>query len=396
LSLPALGYTATIVLVPLNIRASAAPNLRIIESLADVSPAAWDALAGDHPLLSHAFLHALHETGCASADSGWAPQYLTLWQGAALVGAMPLYLKSHSYGEYVFDWAWAEAYQRHGLRYYPKLLAAIPFTPATGPRLLARDASQRKTLCDAALALARDTRVSSLHVLFPDAAQADEFASAGMMLRHGVQFVWTNAGYRDFADYLAHMNHDKRKKIKQERRKVHDARVQFVHLDGSSASADDWRFFYRCYTHTYREHRSTPYLSLDFFLRLAATMPDKLLLIIGRRDDRSLCSALNIHNAHTLYGRYWGATEHLDALHFETCYYQALEFCIARGLQRFEGGAQGAHKLARGFLPVTTYSAHWLADARFARAVDDWMAREKIELAQEVDELADSSPFKAG
>lgn len=369
-------------------------ELRILDTLAEVAPAQWNALTDGHPLLSHAFLHALHETKCADAETGWLPQYISLWDGDTLAGAMPLYLKSHSYGEYVFDWAWADAYRRHGVRYYPKLLAAIPFTPATGARLLARDTTCRRALLDGALALTQEWSASSLHILFPQCEEAKEMEANGLMLRHGVQFVWTNAGYRDFADFLVAMSHDKRKKIKQERRKVSDAGVRFRHLDGRTATHADWRFFFRCYTRTYREHQSTPYLSLEFFEHIAATMPDALLLVIGEREGKPLCAALNVHNGQTLYGRYWGTQGYVPGLHFETCYYQALEFCIARGLRRFEGGAQGPHKLARGFLPETTYSAHWLADRRFARAVDDFLAREKIDLAHTLDELAESSPFK--
>jgi uncharacterized protein len=368
---------------------------RVLDSLAAVDAPDWDALAGDHPLMSHAFLHALHETGCASRDSGWSPRYVTLWDDTRLVAAMPLYSKDHSYGEYVFDWAWADAYERHGMRYYPKLLSAIPFTPATGPRLMAATAPLRARLLEAALTLAREKHASSMHVLFPPQAQAQELEAHGMLLRTGVQFHWRNPGYRDFDDFLSRFSHDKRKKIKQERRRVQEAGVELAWFDGREASAAQWDFFFRCYTRTYRQHHSTPYLNRKFFERLALVMPHNLLLVIGMLEGRPICAALNIHNAHTLYGRYWGATQFVPGLHFETCYYQAIEFCIARGIALFEGGAQGEHKLARGFLPERTYSAHWLAHPQFSNAVEDFLSRETRGIAGYMDELNEHTPYKS-
>jgi hypothetical protein len=370
-------------------------DLRTIDSLGAVQPAAWDALAGDRPLLSHAFLHALHETGCAAPDTGWTPCYLTAWREGALVGAMLLYLKAHSYGEYVFDWSWADAYRRHGRRYYPKLLSAIPFTPATGPRLLARDAATRSELLAAALAMLRERRLSSLHVLFPQADDATLCSVAGMHLRESVQFHWTNPGYRDFADFLSTMNHAKRKRINQERRKLAESGVTFRRLLGREIAERDWAFFFRCYTTTYRRHHSTPYLSLDFFERIGATLPENVLLVVGEREGRPVCSALDIFSGDTLWGRYWGAADFLPGLHFEACYYQAIEFCIERRIAGFEGGAQGVHKLARGLLPVTTRSAHAIADPDFERAIARFAADERTEIAQTVEELEAASPFKA-
>jgi predicted N-acyltransferase len=370
-------------------------SLRIVESLAAIAPAAWDALVGDRPLLSHAFLHALHETGCAAPETGWTPRYLTAWRGETLVGAMPLYFKAHSYGEYVFDWSWADAYRRHVRRYYPKLLCAVPFTPATGPRLIAAEPALRRELLLAALALLQDQRLSSLHVLFPQNDEASLCAAAGMHLRESVQFHWTNPGYRDFADFLSTMNHDKRKRINQERRKLAATGVVFRWLLGGEIGERDWAFFFRCYTTTYRRHHSTPYLSLDFFERLGATLPDQLLLVVGERGGRPVCSALDIFSRDTLWGRYWGATDFVPGLHFEACYYQAIDFCIERRIAAFEGGAQGVHKLARGLLPVTTRSAHAIADPDFARAIERFAADERSEVAQTVEELEAASPFKA-
>ncbi|MFZ5558664.1 MAG: GNAT family N-acetyltransferase [Pseudomonadota bacterium] len=358
-------------------------------------PAAeWNALAGDNPFLRHEFLAALHETGCASARTGWRPLYLALRENGRLAGAMPLYLKSHSYGEYVFDWAWADAYQRHALAYYPKLLCAVPFTPATGPRVLADRAEIRRRLVGAALELARESHLSSLHILYPDGGEARELESAGLMLRHGVQFHWDNAGYADFEHYLASMSSAKRKKIRQERRRVADAGLRFEWKTGRDATAEDWAFFFRCYTLTYRQHHSTPYLTLAFFRRLAETMPDHVQLVLGWRGGERIAAALDMLGGGRLYGRYWGAVEYVPGLHFEACYYQGIDYCIRHGLRRFEGGAQGEHKVARGLLPARTWSAHWLAHPEFADAIGDYLQREAAAIDRYIDELSDSTPFK--
>ena len=370
-------------------------SLRIVDSLSAVPASAWDALVGDRPLLSHAFLHALHETGCAAPQTGWTPRYLTAWHGALLVGAMPLYVKTHSYGEYVFDWAWADAYRRHGRHYYPKLVSAVPFTPATGPRLIAADAATRGELLAGALSLVAEDHLSSLHILFPQADEAYACAAAGMLLRDSVQFHWTNPGYRDFADFLSTMNHTKRKRISQERRKLGAAGVTFRRLLEREIDGRHWSFFFHCYTTTYRRHHSTPYLSLAFFERIGATLPDHVVLVLGERGGRPVCAALDVFSADTLWGRYWGATEFVPGLHFEACYYQAIDFCIERRIGQFEGGAQGVHKLARGLLPVTTRSAHAISDPDFARAIARFAADERAEVAHAVEELEAASPFKA-
>jgi predicted N-acyltransferase len=318
------------------------------------------------------------------------------YEGGRLVAAMPLYLKSHSYGEYVFDWAWADAYRRYGRRYYPKLLGAIPFTPATGPRLIARDPAHRRALWERAVELARETNASSLHVLFPTADEVAEIgARRGVLERSGVQFRWHNQGYPSFDAFLATMSHDKRKKIRQDRNHVAKAGITYRRVDGHAATEGDWDFFYRCYANTYRAHHSSPYLTREFFLRIATEMPSNVLLVLGEHDGRPHCAALNLCNASTLWGRYWGTTGFVSGLHFETCYYQALEHCIERGIERFEGGAQGGHKLARGFLPVRTHSLHWIADAEFAAAIGDFLRRESADVGQVLDELHESSPYKS-
>ncbi len=374
-------------------------TIEIVSTLDGIDPAQWNRLTGGHPFLRHEFLHALHESGCASDRTGWSPRYLAAFEGKnhtkRLTGAMPLYVKSHSRGEYVFDWAWADAYQRHGLEYYPKLLSAIPFTPVAGPRILAESDSVLEALASHVLDVARESNASSLHCLFPTPEQTERFAAKGMMVRHGVQFHWVNEGDTDFEQYLSRMNHTKRKKIKQERRRVRDAGITFRWLEGAAITDDDWRFFARCYTHTYREHHNTPYLNLDFFQRIGHSMPENLLLIVAERDGRPIGASFNMRGNDCLYGRYWGALEHHPMLHFEACYYQTIEYCLARGIKVFEGGAQGEHKMARGLMPVQTASVHWLAHPQFAQAVEAFLARETKGVTQYIDELHEHSPFVA-
>ena len=372
---------------------------RIVSSLSEVGQAAWDRLVQQqpeaNPFLSFAFLHALHESGSASQEKGWQPQYLTLWQHDALVAALPLYAKFHSYGEYVFDWAWADAYRRNGIDYYPKLLSAIPFTPVTGTRLIATDDAARAALIESLRALQSNSGLSSTHVLYPPELEAQELSAAGFLLRQGVQFHWQNQGYQNFEQFLSTLAQKKRKNIRAERRKVSDAGISFRHIPGNAASEADWRFFKRCYDQTYREHYSTPYLNLDFFLRIGQTMPEHILLVIAERAGRPIAASLLIYDQNALYGRYWGCVEQHPCLHFETAYYQPLEFCIAHGIAAFEGGAQGEHKMARGFLPRQTWSAHWLAHPAFADAVERFLEREGQGMSAYLDELNERNPFKS-
>jgi predicted N-acyltransferase len=369
-------------------------SVEVVDSLARVPAEDWNRLAGGDPFLSHEFLSALHETGCASSATGWIPQFLLLRSGAALTGAMPLYLKEHSYGEYVFDWAWADAYQRHGFAYYPKLLCAIPFTPVTGVRLLAAADADRDTLLRAALELAQTLGVSSLHCLFPTRSEARRMSAHGMMPRTTVQFHWKNRGYASFDAFLGEFSHDKRKKVKQERRKSVAAGIRFKWLEGDEIRERDWAFFHRCYRQTYREHHSTPYLNLEFFCRIGAALPRHLVLIVAERDNVPIAASLNVRVANRLCGRHWGALQQHSALHFETCYYQGIEYCIARGIATFEGGSRGEHKLARGLMPVEILSAHWLAHPEFAAAIEQFLAREARGTERYVDELEDRSPYK--
>lgn len=373
-------------------------QVRIASSLSEIGQVQWDALVGAqseaNPFLSFAFLHALHESGSACAETGWQPQFVTLWTNDRLDAAMPLYLKTHSYGEYVFDWAWADAYARNGLDYYPKLLSAIPFTPVSGNRLLAHDSASRQSLLQVLTDLRQQPDISSSHILFPNEEEAHLLQAGGFFLRNGVQFHWHNPGYARFDDFLNTLEQKKRKNIRAERRKVGEAGISFRHVPGLWATESDWRFFKRCYDHTYRSHFSTPYLNLDFFFRIGGSMPRNVLLVIAEREGKPIASALLIHDEKTLYGRYWGALEHHPCLHFETAYYQPLEFCIRQGIACFEGGAQGEHKMARGFLPRKTWSAHWLRNRAFSKAVEHYLAQESGGIEQYVDELNEHSPFR--
>ncbi len=367
-------------------------SVRIVDSLAGIDPAEWNALAGPQPFLRHEFLSALIETGCATARTGWAPRIVLLTRSGALAGAMPLFAKNHSYGEYVFDWAWADAHERNGIDYYPKLVCAVPFTPVRGRRILAASHEAKETLVNAALELAHE--MSSLHVLFARDEDADLLAGRDFLIRHTVQFHWQNEDYADFEDFLARMSHNRRKNIRQERRRVREAGVTCRWLEGAAISREHWEFFNRCYRRTYAAHRSTPYLNLDFYLRLGATLPDNVTLVLAERDGKPVGASLLLRDRDTLYGRYWGAVEHIPLLHFECCYYQAIDYAIARKLRIFEGGAQGEHKIFRGLMPVQTRSAHWLAHPKFARAVENFLERETLGITQYVNELVEHSPFK--
>ena len=370
------------------------PTFRLHSALAEIPAAQWDALSDGRPCLSHAFLATLERSGCVSPRTGWTPRHAALWDGDRLLAAMPLYLKNHSYGEYVFDWAWADAYRRHGLDYYPKWLAAVPFTPIPGRRILGRDTASRKTLIAQVLEQVRDSGASSFHVLFPDADEAGWLAEAGLELRHGVQFHWHNSGYRDFDDFLARLAQPKRKKIRQERRKVVDAGIAFRVLRGAEIDPDAWAFFHACYNRTYAEHRSTPYLTRAFFEDYGRQSGNACVLMIAERAGRPLAASFFLQDADALYGRYWGAIEYIPCLHFEACYYQAIDYAIRTGLARFEGGAQGEHKLSRGLEPVRTRSAHWIADPRFRDAVAHFLAEERGGMEAYLDELSERLPFK--
>ena len=373
-------------------------KVALADSVTEVDAESWDALVGGMPLLSHAFLSALEESKSIGNGTGWQSCPMLVFDGEALVGGLPLYVKSHSYGEYVFDWAWAEAYEKNGLNYYPKLIAAIPFSPVTSQRLLVAsvpNASEIQSLMVETLEeITHSNQFSGAHVLFPNEDSAKVLSEANWLQRHGVQFQWKNESFENFEGFLSQLTQEKRKKIRQERKKVVNSGVVCHRVKGPDISEAQWEFFYQCYCNTYREHRSTPYLSREFFERIAQTMPQHILLVMAYKDGAPIASALNFYDQKTLYGRYWGCLDYVPNLHFELCYYQAQEFCIAENIQYFEGGAQGEHKLARGFKPKATCSFHHIAHPQFAKAIEDFVMSEAHGIAKYTNELEDRAPFK--
>ncbi len=383
---------------------------RVFGDPAAIPRDAWNALLpapGEaSPFIRHEYLSALHTSGSAVAETGWTPQFLTLWRhnGTAdeLHAACPLYVKPHSYGEYVFDWAWANAYAEHGLNYYPKAVVAVPFTPVPGARLLARDDTARAVLTQRLLEVCEASGLSSLHVLFAQPRDHAACLDHQLMARQTVQFHFQNPGLPDFDALLASLSQDKRKKIRQERRKVSEAGVRFRWARGSDITPADWDFFYRCYERTYREHGNPPYLQRGFFDAMAQDMPEHWLLFVAENAQghpiASSLIALSDGSARpaVAYGRYWGALERVDCLHFEACYYQPLRWCLAHGVGRFEGGAQGEHKMARALMPVATHSAHWLAHPAFADAVERFLVREGQGVNHYLEHLETRSPFRQG
>ena len=380
-------------------------TIRMIDRISSVPGEAWDACANpggecaDNPFLAHAFLSALEESGSASAKTGWAPRHLLLEDSfGALMGAVPMYLKSHSYGEYVFDHSWAHAFERAGGDYYPKLQVSVPFTPATGRRLLVRpgsDAAQRQAaLANAAIKIAQSAGVSSLHFTFLPKAESELLGRAGFLLRTDQQFHWTNNQYRDFEDFLQSLTSRKRKQIHKERREAVAAGISIEILTGAGLKEVHWDAFFQFYKDTGQRKWGQPYLNRKFFSLINQRMPEKIALVLCSRNGRPIAGALNFIGGDTLFGRNWGAIEQHPFLHFEACYYQAIEFAIARGLKRVEAGAQGAHKLARGYLPTLTHSAHWITEPRFRRAVSDYLDQERRAVAHEAQLIAAHAPFR--
>jgi uncharacterized protein len=368
----------------------------VVEALADIPAAQWDALHdGCNPFISHAFLDGLERHRCLRPQFGWTPRHLALWDDAELVAAMPAYLKTNSHGEFVFDHAWAHAFARHGLDYFPKWLCAVPYTPVTGPRLLARDEPVRRALLDALAALTAEADFSSAHVNFHDEAENIAF-DPSWLARIDVQYHWHNdGGWADFDGFLAAMDHKHRKNIRQERAKVRRMGIEFRVVHGDEASDSDLAAMHGFYLQTFRDYGNTPALTLEFFRHLSTSMPRGLVLFLAERDGSVIAGALCLRGGDTLYGRYWGASELLPGLHFETCYYQGIDYCLREGLRAFEPGAQGEHKLARGFLPTLVHSRHWIADPAFAEAIGHWCVEEADSVRRYASQLASHSPFRA-
>ena len=370
-------------------------DARFLPSLADMSARDWDALHdGRNPFVAHAFLHGLESQGCLRRDWGWTPHHLTLWEGDTLVAAAPGYLKDNSHGEFVFDHAWAHAYARYGLDYYPKWLCAVPYSPVTGPRLLAQDAAHRKALLTAVRDEVLRLGLSSAHVNFHAEDEDDAFAS-DWLPRIDVQYHWRNPGHwRDFDGFLADFDHKHRKNIRQERAKVQRAGVVIRTVHGDEATAADLEAMFGFYLRTFQDYGNSPALTLPFLQHLAQTMPRQLVMFLADHDGRTIAGALCLRGHDTLYGRYWGAEAPLPGLHFETCYYQGIAYCLREGLARFEPGAQGEHKIARGFLPAWVRSRHWIADPEFAGALANWCDEESQAVRRYARTLQSHSPFK--
>lgn len=384
---------------------SPSPILRVIHDLAEVKAHDWDHVANPqgeiaNPFVSHAFLQSLEESGSATRKTGWMPYHLLLeaGEGGPLLAAMPMYLKSHSRGEYVFDHGWADAFERAGGNYYPKLQVSVPFTPATGPRLLTRPGPDRldhqASLAAGAVEVAKRLGVSSLHITFLPPSQSNLLAQIGFLRRTDQQFHWHNQGYRDFDDFLDSLASRKRKMIRKERERAIEHDVTIERLSGSDITESHWDAFFDFYMDTGNRKWGSPYLTRSFFSLIGERMPNDILLVMAKRDGRYIAGAINFIGGDALYGRNWGAIEHHPFLHFECCYYQAIEFAIERGLARVEAGAQGEHKLARGYLPAMTHSAHWIANASFHEAVAQYLERERAHVDHDIALLSEYSPFK--
>ncbi len=373
--------------------------IRILGNIGQIPAADWDACHdGANPFISHAFLSALEASGCAVAETGWAPCHLIVERGGAVLGAVPMYLKSNSFGEYVFDHSWAAAFERAGGRYYPKLQVAVPFTPVTGPRLLARDGAGRAeveaTMIAGCLSAAEKFEASSVHFTFPTGEEWSRLSEMGLLGRTDQQFHWLNQGYQTFDDFLGELSSRKRKTIRRERREAVAHGVTIETIAGADIGEAEWDAFYSFYLDTGSRKWGQPYLNREFFGRLGETMPDNVALVMCSRDGRYIAGALNIIGRDALYGRYWGCCEDHRFLHFEACYYQAIDFAIARGLDRVEAGAQGPHKLARGYLPCKTYSAHWIADPGLRRAIDHFLDQEREMVDADIESMDGYSPYR--
>jgi uncharacterized protein len=379
--------------------AGGAISVKVHAAIAEIPAAAWDACAGDgNPSVCHAFLNALEESGSTTSRTGWMPQHLAIaGPGGVIAGVVPLYAKTHSYGEYIFDYGWADAYERAGGRYYPKLLSAAPFTPIPGPRLMLRTSAPpeiREHLIAAMIELAQRQRISSVHVNFPERADMDALAEAGFLQRLGQQFHWANDGYRDFDDFLAALNSRKRKAVNKERREALAPGLEIEVLTGADLRPRHWDAFYEFYLATSDRKWGSAYLNRRFFALIGERMPEKIVLVMARHGANYVAGAFNLLGKDTIYGRNWGSYGDYKFLHFECCYYQAIEFAITHGLKRVEAGAQGPHKIQRGYLPTPTYSAHWIPDPSFRRAVAQFLTRERDMVAHKMDGLSEFSPFR--
>jgi hypothetical protein len=374
-------------------------HARSLASIDDVPAAQWNGLdLGANPFLRHEFLATLEHTGCVGSAAGWCPEHLVLEEDGELLGALPLYKKNHSWGEFVFDWSWARAYAQAGLPYYPKLVCMIPFSPVPGTRLLAKQgahaSSIHRTLVEALIRRAKAESCSSAHVLFPVESELEPLREAGFVLRHDCQFHWHNRGFGTFDDFIATFRAEKRKKALRERRRIQEAGIRFRTLHGDELTRDLWAQVFAFSQNTFQMRGHEHYLNAEFFVRISELLPRSVMVKLATHEDRPIAAAIFFRSTDALYGRYWGAAAEFHSLHFETCYYQGIEYCIEHGLQRFEPGTQGEHKVPRGFEPTYTWSAHWFADARFRRAIDEHLAQERTAIDEYMASVRDHLPFR--
>ena len=373
-------------------------NIKICDQIENIAPETWNTLVTDNnPFLRHEFLSALERYNCVGEHFGWLPSHIAIYDGTTLVGAMPFYEKHNAYGEFVFDHTWSDAYQRAGLRYYPKYVSAIPYTPATGQRLLCKPEYReliQPLLLQTAMELTRSSGAGSFHILFPPEAEHSWLESNGLITRHDCQFLWHNQNYRDFDHFLETLNNRKRKNIRQERRRVQQSNIKIRRLNGHTATDEDWQHFSRFYNRTFEEKWGMATFNLDFFRAIANALPEQIILVLADHKDRTLAGALMYRSDSILYGRHWGCDEQIDSLHFEACYYQGIEYAIENGLRLFEPGAQGEHKIARGFVPTLTRSSHWLTDEAFKPSIRQFCLHEQAAVAEYMSDLQQHLPYK--
>lgn len=373
-------------------------NIQIHRQINEIPAQQWNKLIeGNNPFLRHEFLNALELHQCVGTKSGWIPCHIAIFEDDVLKAAMPMYQKYNSQGEFVFDHGWADAYHRNGIQYYPKLVSAVPYTPTLGQRFLCKPEDEEQMfplLLQSAIQVAEQIEASSIHCLFSIESQHPFLEQAGLLVRHDCQYHWHNDNYTDFDDFLSRLSSRKRKNIKQERRKVAQAGIQFRLLDGHTASEEDWNIFNQFYSRTFHEKWNTPKFNLDFFIDVARQLPDQTFLVLADHNDQCVAGALMYRSDTHLYGRHWGSSHNFDSLHFEACYYQGIEYCIREKLSIFEPGAQGQHKISRGFIPTRTLSAHWIADPRFEQAIEQFCKEERQAMAERISYLETTTPYR--
>jgi predicted N-acyltransferase len=376
-------------------------KVEFAESIKNIDEDVWNKIVNsDYPFLNYSFLLALEDTKCVGEGTGWYPFHLLIKENKEIIALMPMYLKTDSHGEFIFDWSWADAYYRNGMEYYPKLVSAIPFTPASGPRLCSLSEENIPELVrlikEAIEEISTHLKLSSAHVLLPEYTELEHFMNSGFSLRTSYSFHWFNNNYKGFNDFLNGLTSRQRKNIKKERMKILDQNITIEKIEGKNITETLWNDFFNFYQVTYLKRGMSPYLNLDFFLKLTEIFPDNLLLVVAKdlKNNKPVAGALNFYDSKVLYGRYWGCLEQYDSMHFECCYYQGIEYCIEKGINKFDPGVQGEHKIKRGFLPIETYSAHWIKDTRFRKAIDNFLIEERANILDYKERCKSLLPFK--